>query len=116
MVSYGQILDDTRMNTSIYQLTKIHVLSFLNISKDAMHVYIGLSVLLLWVLFTRKPLRSLKNLIPVILAAMVMEVFDLRDDFSSFGRFRWDASLHDILNTMFWPVVIIFLSRFRLIK
>jgi hypothetical protein len=104
------------MNTSMYQLAKIHVLSFFNVSKDAMHVYIGLSILLLWLLFTRKPLSSLKNLIPVITVAIFMEVFDLRDDFTSFGRFRWDASLHDIINTMFWPVVIIFFSKLRFIK
>ena len=100
----------------MYQLAKIHVLSFFNVSKDAMHVYIGLSILLLWLLFIRKPLSSLKNLIPVIIVAIIMEVFDLRDDFTSFGRFRWAASLHDILNTMFWPVVIVFFSKLRLIK
>ncbi len=104
------------MNTSMYQLAKIHVLSFFDVSKDAMHVYIGLSILLLWVLFTRKPLSSLKNLIPVVTVAIVMEVFDLRDDFTSFGHFRWNASLHDILNTMFWPAIIIFLSKLHLIK
>ena len=104
------------MNTSMYQLTKIHVLSFFNVSKDAMHIYIGLSTLLLWVIFTRKPLSSLKNLIPVLIAAILMEAFDLKDDFASFGHFRWGASLHDILNTLFWPVVIVILSKIHLIR
>jgi hypothetical protein len=95
---------------------KIHVLSFFNLSKDAMHIYIGLSAFLFWVLFSRKSLGSFKNLIPVLITAIFMETFDLRDDFTSFGHFRWSASLHDVLNTMFWPAVVILLLKFRLIK
>jgi hypothetical protein len=104
------------MHTSTYQLLKIHVLSFFDLTKDAMHIYIGLSALLLWVLFTRKSLGLMKNLIPVLIVAILMEAFDLRDDFTSFGHFRWSASLHDILNTVFWPAVIVLLFKFRLIK
>jgi hypothetical protein len=104
------------MNTSTYQLVKIHVLSFFDLTKDAMHIYIGLSALLLWVLFRRRSLGLLKNLIPVLIVAILMEAFDLRDDFTSFGHFRWSASLHDILNTMFWPAVVIVLFKYRLIK
>jgi hypothetical protein len=81
-----------------------------------MHIYIGLSVLLLWVLFRRRSLGLLKNLIPVLIVAILMEGFDLRDDYASFGHFRWSASLHDILNTLFWPALLILLFRFRLIK
>lgn len=104
------------MNTSTYQLIKIHVLSFFDLTKDAMHICIGLSALLLWVLFTRRSLGLLKNLIPVLIVAILMEAFDLRDDFASFGRFRWSASLRDVLNTVFWPAVVIVLLKFRLIK
>ncbi|MBN1831585.1 MAG: hypothetical protein JW896_05680 [Deltaproteobacteria bacterium] len=104
------------MNTSTYQLVKIHVLSFFDLTKDAMHIYIGLSAFLLWVLVTRKSLGLWKNLIPVLIAAMLMETFDLRDDFNSFGHFRWSASLHDVLNTVFWPAIIVILFKFRLIK
>jgi hypothetical protein len=88
----------------------------LDLTKDAMHIYIGLSVLLLWVLFRRRSLGLLKNLIPVLIVAILMEGFDLRDDYASFGHFRWSASLHDILNTLFWPALLILLFRFRLIK
>ena len=104
------------MNTSTYQLIKIHVLSFFDLSKDAMHIYIGLSILLLWVLLRRKSLGLWKNLIPVLIVAILMEAFDLRDDFASFGHFRWSASFHDILNTMLWPALLVVLYKFRLIK
>jgi hypothetical protein len=104
------------MNTSAYQLVKIHVLSFFDLTKDAMHIYIGLSALFLWVLFSRKSLGLWRNLIPALIVAILMEAFDLRDDFNSFGHFRWRASLHDILNTMLWPTVIVVLHKFRLIK
>lgn len=104
------------MNTSIYQLAKIHIISFIDLSKDAVHIYIGLFVLFFWVLISRKPLRSFKALIPVLLAAVFMEALDLRDGLRSLGHFRWRAGLHDILNTMFWPVFIVLLFKLRLIK
>jgi len=101
------------MNTSFYQLMKIHILSFFHLSKDAVHIHIGLLAFFLWVLIFRKPLGSLKALIPVLMIAAAMEVFDLRDDFNTFGRFRWGASLHDLINTLFWPVVIVLGVKIR---
>ena len=64
-----------------------------------------------------KMTKTIKTLgVGVLVVAMLMEAFDLRDDFASFGHFRWNASLHDILNTVFWPAVVVVLFKFRLIK
>jgi len=104
------------MKTSLYQLIKIHVLSFFHLSKDASHIYIGLIIFFLYVFLFRKSFRSLKTLIPVLLLSVGMELLDLRDDFNSFGHFRWSASLHDILNTLFWPSFIVLFFKLGLIK
>jgi hypothetical protein len=104
------------MNTSFYQNIKINILSLVHLSKDAIHIYIGLFVLFMWALLFRKYLNSLKILIPVFLIAVAMELLDLRDDFNSFGYLRWGASFHDILNTLFWPFFIVLLFKLGLIK
>ena len=104
------------MNTSHYQLIKIHILSFSNLSKDAIHIHIGLIVLFISMLILRKYLGSLKALIPVLIVATAMEALDLRDDLNSLGRLRWTASLHDLVNTLFWPVVIVLMFKMRFIK
>lgn len=34
------------------------------------------------------------------------------DDLRSLGYWRWDASLHDIVNTVAWPAVLTCLARY----
>lgn len=104
------------MNTSIYQNIKLQFLSLAHLSRDAVHIYIGLIVFLIYVVIFKKSLSSLKSLLPVLTAAVAMEAFDLWDDFHSLGYCRWSASLHDIINTIFWPFVIVLLYKFKLLK
>lgn len=104
------------MSTSFYQNFKLHFLSLVHLSKDAVHIYIGLFVFFIYILLFRKSLSSLKGLVPVLLLAIAMEVLDLRDDFHSLGHFRWGASFHDTINTLFWPFVIVLLFKLKLIK
>ena len=85
-------------------------------SKDAVHIYIGLIVFFIYVVIFKKSLSSLKNLIPVLIVAVAMESFDLWDDFQSLGHCRWLASLHDIINTIFWPFIIVLLFKIKLLK
>ena len=32
---------------------------------------------------------------------------DARDNIATFGDWRWDASVHDVLSILFWPTVLI---------
>ena len=95
------------MNTSDYQLLKIHILDWLGLSRDAVHMHIGLAVFFLAVLLWKRGRPTTLCLVPVLVAALGMEAFDLRDDYATFGYFRWSASAHDVVNTMFWPVLIV---------
>jgi hypothetical protein len=45
-----------------------------------------------------------------------MEVFDLRDDLSSLGHFRWSASFKDVVNTNLLPFLTVTLARLGLIR
>jgi hypothetical protein len=104
------------VQTSKYQLFKLRVLEVIPVSKDAAHVYVGMGCLLLALLIFRAPLRSYRALIPGLIAAITMEVFDLRDDLASVGHFRWAASLKDIVNTNLLPVVLVTVARLGLIR
>jgi hypothetical protein len=95
---------------------KIAILDVLNISKDAVHIYIGLAVFFLAVVLWKKGRIDSACLIPVIAAALSMELLDLYDDWLSLGQPRWAASVHDIINTSLWPAVIVTLVKIRAIK
>ncbi len=104
------------MNTSYYQQAKLQVMSIVDLSKDAVHVHLGMLIFFLWVVTTRQSLKSFKSILPVLVVAVLMELLDLRDDYYSFDFFRWKASIHDLINTLFWPFVIVILCKLGLIK
>lgn len=104
------------VQTSKYQLFKLRVLDVIPVSKDAAHVYVGMGCLLLALLIFRAPLRSYWALLPGLIAALVMEVFDLRDDLATVGHFRWGASLKDIVNTNLLPLLLVTVVRLGLIR
>ena len=103
------------METSAFQGVMLVVGAMFTLSKDALHIHVGLLVFLTVCYFTRKNYRAAIPLLAVLLLAILGEVLDARDNFASLGRWRWRASLHDILNTMFWPIVLSLLIRFRII-
>ena len=85
-------------------------------SKDALHIYAGLTIMLVIVVILRRPIGSIYPLLAVVVVSIIGELFDMRDDLSSFGQWRWEASVHDIVTTAFWPAVLMFLARFRLVE
>ena len=97
--------------TSEYQLLKLRVLDAIPIAKDAAHIYVGVACLLLAVIVFRLPLRSFRALIPGLIATIVMEAFDLRDNVADFGERRWGASLRDVVNTNLIPLVLVVVAR-----
>jgi hypothetical protein len=48
----------------------------------------------------------------VLAVAVLGEIFDIRDNLTRFGVWRLGASVHDILNTMFWPAALWLLARY----
>ena len=109
-------LQELLIETSTYQLMKIHVLNAVDLSRDAIHIYVGMAVLLLFVIIFQRGRFSLVSLVPVFVVAIIMEVFDLYDDSRTFGYLRWDASLHDVINTVLWPAILVFLARFNFLR
>ena len=100
------------MDTSTYQSLKLAILDLLNLSKDAIHIHIGMAVFLTAILLWKHGKISVAYLIPVFVIAGGMEVLDLLDDWQSLGYLRWSASLHDVINTTLWPTIIVFLIKY----
>ena len=87
------------------------------LSKDALHVYVGLIVWLLAAALWRKSIASIKPWLAVLMVAFAGEMFDAYDDWHTFGRWRVIRSVHDLLNTLFWPTVLALLARWtRVLK
>jgi hypothetical protein len=99
------------METTVFQAIKLAVVSVTGLSKDALHIYIGLTVYLAACLALRKSARNWWPVLLVVLIACLGEALDMRDDIHSLGHWRWRASLHDVVNTVFWPVVLYLLGR-----
>lgn len=103
------------METSAVQSLKLALVQSIGLSKDALHIYVGLTVFFAtsWAFRKRKDISW--PLLAVLLIAVAGELFDMRDDLSSIGYWRWMASLHDIVNTMLWPTVIFVLARLGIV-
>ena len=104
---------------SEYQDAKRVIVSILELSKDSIHMHVGLIVFFLAVVLWKKGSIEVRCLIHVAIVASLMEILDLRYDYISLGYFRLNAitaSIHDLINTTFWPVVIVVLAQMGKLK
>ncbi len=100
------------MAMSAFQGFKHELVHAASLSKDALHIYVGLTVFLLVAAIARNGLRSGIALLAVVVVAVGGEVLDLRDEFRSRERLLFWASIHDLVNTCFWPLVLWLLARY----
>jgi hypothetical protein len=100
------------MEVTTTQAIKMSIIMATSLSRDALHIYFGLAVLLLSMALLRKPLNSFIPWVVVFGMSILGELVDMRDDFVFYGYWRWDAGLHDVLNTLFWPTVLVLLARY----
>ena len=102
---------------SFLQSAKLVVMDFTHLAKDALHVYVGMGVMLFVAIAFKRSLSDWRPLAAVALASIASEVWDLIDTFSHGGTPHWDANWKDVWNTMFWPTILFGLARFtRVLK
>jgi hypothetical protein len=102
---------------SVLQSAKLVLMELTNLGKDALHIYVGMGVMLVVAIGFKRSLSDWRPLAAVALASVAGEIWDVIDTFSHGGRPRWDANWKDIWNTMFWPTVLFGLARFtRVLK
>lgn len=94
--------------SSLYYGFKVEILDLVPLPKDAIHIYLGVGVLLAVALVTKRQLSNFRCLLPGAFLSLLMEVFDLLRDASTGSALDWSASVHDLINTNLLPVVIVF--------
>lgn len=102
---------------SLLQSVKIVAIELTSLSKDALHVYVGLAVMLSVAILLKRSLGDWRPILAVAIASLAGEIWDVIDTWSHGGTPRWSANWKDIWNTAFWPTVLFCLARFtRLLK
>lgn len=74
-----------------------------------LHVHAGMAVLILARLVTRRLLATPVPFAIVCLAELGNEIMDRLD----YGSWRWRDTSLDVLNTLFWPLVLMIGLRWR---
>ena len=101
---------------SPYQQLKNQILSVVGLSKDAVHLYIGIGCFLLSILVLRLPPNAWRALALGLLVSFAMEALDLRDNVRYRETVRALASVHDLVNTNLLPLLLVMALRLRLGK
>lgn len=95
-----------------FQQAKLWLVGWAGLPKDALHIYVGLTVFLLAAALLRAPLRSWKPLAAVALVALAGEGWDISDTWRSGQPVAWARNWHDVWNTCFWPAALFLLARY----
>ena len=98
------------------QALKLDIIALLQLSRDAIHMHIGFAVFMAMALITRGRTSVWWAFLAAVLSAVGLEVLDLRDDLASRGYMRWSESLHDVLNTLFWPLILAWLGHVGILR
>ena len=102
---------------SMFQSAKIFLGEVTSLGKDALHIYVGLGVMLFVVIAFKRPLADWRPIAAVAFASVAGEIWDVIDTFSHGRTPKWNANWKDVWNTMFWPTVLFGLARFtRVLK
>lgn len=102
---------------SSLQTIKLWLVDNTHLAKDALHIYVGLILLLGSAALFRWPLRNWKPWVVVFAATLLGEAWDMIDrtrmGMAQFPSGNWK----DVWNTLFWPTVLTLLARYtKLLK
>lgn len=99
---------------------KINIIEMTGLDKDALHIYVGVSVYLLCLivlrpLFKKQGIRATLALLVVIAIALLGEYFDNKHIIApkglmALGSTDIKASIHDLINTCLLPFALFALS------
>ena len=102
---------------SDFQAGKVFLIQLTGLPRDALHIYVGLGVMLLVAALSRRSLRDRLPILAVLLVAFAGELWDLIDTYRTARPLAFGKSWHDLWNTMLWPVILYLLARFtRVLK
>jgi hypothetical protein len=98
----------------MYNALKTDLATFLGISKDALHIHIGLALFLGLVLLLRRSPPSPLPWLIVLGFELANELMDIFHWHAGAWSFELGDSGKDLISTMLWPTVILLFARLRL--
>ena len=103
------------MKITIVQEIKTQIGQITGLTDTALHMCVGLAILLAAFSYLKKPFRLIVPWSIILTVAVVGEFIDMQGDFIRLGYWRWDESLGDVANTIFLPTVILLFIRFAVV-
>ena len=102
------------MPLAFYNL-KHYIVESTGLERDALHIYIGIMVYVAVIALLRRYISSSKAallaLVGVTVVTLIGEYLDLRYQVEIGIDMRYGDSIHDIINTCFWPYALYALGR-----
>lgn len=97
----------------MYNALKTQLSELLGITKDALHIHIGLAIFLAVALVFRRSLASWVPWLALFAFELANELMDIFHVHEGVIGFEFGDSLKDILNTMFWPSIVLIVARWQ---
>lgn len=99
------------MDVSTIHQWKLALGNFVGLSFDALHLHIALAVQLLSARLLRRSLGSPLPWLIIFVITCIGETYDRTFQLTFEHLWRWGSSVHDVINTMFWPTMLLILAR-----
>jgi hypothetical protein len=96
----------------MYNALKTELAAFLGITKDALHIHIGLAIFFGLVALLRRSPSSFLPWLGLLAFELVNELMDIFHWHQGAFSFEVGDSLKDVVNTMVWPTVALLTFRF----
>ena len=96
----------------MYNAIKTDLATWIGISKDALHIHIGLAIFFALVLILRRRPASIVPWLGLLGLELLNEVIDVFHWHEGAFSFEVGDALKDIVNTMIWPSVALLTLRF----
>ena len=98
----------------MYNALKTDLATFLGISKDALHIHLGLALFVGLVLVLRRSPSSPLPWLIILGLEFANELMDIFHWHAGAWSFELGDSAKDLVNTMLWPTAILLLARLGL--
>jgi len=90
-----------------------YLVGHLSVSKDALHIYVALIIQITTALMVRRSLSSFLPWTAVLFIELINEAFDLLFEKEPYiHRWQIEGSIHDLVNTMAIPTLLMLLVRY----
>lgn len=97
---------------SAFQAVKLWAMDAVPLARDALHIYVGLLVLLGTAALFRWPLRGWKPWAAVLAVTLLGEAWDIFDRMRLDDGQDYASNWKDVWNTLFWPTALTLLARY----